>query len=139
VAKGGQRRYSSSEIGLSQGEDMAERTRALLKLSIVILTVFAAGFVLWAEWEATPTVKAQQTTTPVIATTPSSPSPAPTTTTTSSPAPTTTATSPPAARDDLFKAGGPAEGPVPPIPGDGCPPEYPVLKDGACYTGDRGE
>ena len=120
---------------------MTERTRALLKLSIVFLAIFAAGFVLRASWESPPMVRAQQTTTPVITTTPSSPSPAPTTMTTASPAPTTTATSSPSptAGGDLFNAGGPAEGPIPPIPGRGCPSEYPVLKDGACYTGDRGE
>ena len=122
---------------------MTERTRATLKLSMVVLAFLAAGFALLASWDSPTTVKAQQTTTPVITTTtPSSPSPAPTpTTTTASPAPTTTATPTPAPSpgDDLFKAGGPAEGPVPPIPGDGCPAEYPVLKDGACYTGEGGE
>jgi hypothetical protein len=121
---------------------MTERARATLKLSIVILAFLAAGFALLASWDSPTAVHAQQTTTPVITTTPSSPSPAPTTTTApASPAPTTTATSSPtpAPGDDLFNAGGPAEGPVPPIPGDGCPSEYPVLKDGACYSGDRGE
>jgi hypothetical protein len=127
---------------------MTERTRAVLKLSIVVLALFAAGLALRAEWGAPPTVKAQETTTPVPITTPSSPSPTPTTTT-SPPATTTTTTSSPAASspspaptpggDDLFKAGGPAEGPVPPMPGGGCPSEYPVPMDGACYTGDRGE
>ena len=130
---------------------MTERTRSLLKLSIVAVAVFAAGLALRAEWGAPPTVEAQETTTPVPITTPSSPSPSPTTTTTASPAPTTTTTSSPSPAasspspaptsgdDDLFNAGGPAEGPVPPMPGGGCPSEYPVLKDGACYTGDRGE
>jgi hypothetical protein len=116
---------------------MTERTHATLKLSIVILAFLAAGFALLASWDSPTSVHAQQTTTPIITTTPSSPSPAP-----ASPAPTTTATSSPTPApvdDDLFNAGGPAEGPVPPIPGDGCPSEYPVLKDGACYSGDRGE
>jgi cytoskeletal protein RodZ len=133
---------------------MTERTRALLKLSVVALVVFASGFGLRAMWEAPPIVEAQQTTTPVY-TTPSSPSAAPTTTTTASPTPTTTGTSSPtpsasspspaptSGGGDLFNAGGPAEGPVPPMPGGGCPSEYPVLKDGACYaggqSGDRGE
>jgi hypothetical protein len=115
---------------------MTERTRATLKLSIVILAFLAAGFALLASWDSPTAVHAQPTTTPVITTTPSSPSPAP-----ASPAPTTTATSSPTPvpGDDLFNAGGPAEGPVPPIPGDGCPSEYPVLKDGACYSGEGGE
>ena len=129
---------------------MTERTRALLRLSVVALVVFAAGFGLRATWEAPPIVEAQQTTTPVY-TAPSSPSPAPTTTTTASPTPTTKVTSSPTPAasspspapttggDDLFNAGGPAEGPVPIMPGGGCPSEYPLLKDGACYTGDRGE
>ncbi len=132
---------------------MTERTRALLKLSAVALVVFAGGFALWATWEVPPAVEAQQTTTPTTTTTPSSPSPAPTTTT-ASPAPTTTITSSPSPAasspspaptsggDDLFEAGGPTEGPVPLMPGGGCPPEYPILKDGACYaggqSGDRG-
>jgi hypothetical protein len=125
---------------------MTERSRALLKLSIVVLAVFAAGLALRAEWEAPPTVEAQETTTPVPITTPSSPSPAPitTTTTTTTASPTATASpspspSPAPEDDDLFNAGGPAEGPVPPMPGGECPPEYPVSKDGACYTGDHGD
>jgi hypothetical protein len=125
---------------LAQGGDMTERTRALLRLSVVALVVFASGLGLRAMWEAPPIVEAQQTTTPVF-TAPASPSPAPTTTTTASPTPTTTVTSSPtpAPGDDLFNAGGPAEGPVPLMPGGECPSEYPLLKDGACYTGDRGE
>ena len=121
---------------------MTERTRALLKLSIVVVAMVATGFVLRATWESPPMVRAQQTTTPVITTTPSSPSPAPTTTkTVASPAPTTMVTSSPSPTtgNEVFNAGGPAEGPVPPIPGRGCPSEYPVLKDGACYTADHGE
>jgi hypothetical protein len=118
---------------------MTERTRALLKLSIVVLAVFAAGFVLRATWDSPATVNAQQTTIPGI-TTPSPTTAAPTTTTTTA-APTATATAtssptptPTAGGGDLFNAGGPAGGPVPPMPDGGCPSEYPVLKDGACYT-----
>jgi hypothetical protein len=33
----------------------------------------------------------------------------------------------------LFKAGGPSEGPVPVMPGGGCPTELPVQKNGACW------
>ncbi len=33
----------------------------------------------------------------------------------------------------------PRRGTRPPMPGGGCPSEYPVLENGACYTGDRGE
>ncbi len=34
---------------------------------------------------------------------------------------------------DLMDAGGPSSGPVPLMPGGGCPVEYPVEQDGACY------
>lgn len=33
----------------------------------------------------------------------------------------------------LMEAGGPAAGPVPAMPGDGCPEEYPNERDGVCY------
>jgi cytoskeletal protein RodZ len=131
---------------------MTERTQSLLKVSIVALALLVAGFfALRADWGATRMVEAQQTTNPVI-TTPSPTTPVPTTTattasptatatTTSSPSPATSSPTPTptAGGDDLFNAGGPAEGPVPPMPDGGCPSEYPVLKDGACHTADRGE
>ena len=34
----------------------------------------------------------------------------------------------------LFTSGGPEDGPVPPMPGGGCPSEYPVEKDDGCYV-----
>ena len=34
---------------------------------------------------------------------------------------------------DLLEAGGPARGPVPLMPGGGCPEEYPIKENGACY------
>ena len=34
---------------------------------------------------------------------------------------------------NLLDAGGPQEGPVPPMPSGGCPEEYPVEEAGACY------
>jgi hypothetical protein len=34
----------------------------------------------------------------------------------------------------LLEAGGPETGPVPTMPGGGCPDEFPTEKDGACYT-----
>ena len=67
-------------------------------------------------------------------------SPAPTTT--ASPAPTTTASPAPDASaspkprkndDDLFRSGGPKDGPVPLMPDGGCPAEFPVKQDGACH------
>jgi hypothetical protein len=126
---------------------MTERTRVLLKFTLVVLAIFASGFALSAAWEAPPTVEAQQTTT--LTPTPtatSSPSPAPTASPTPTPtttaSPTATTSSPTSKPGNLFNAGGPADGPVPLMPGGECPSEYPVLKDGACYaggqSGDRG-
>jgi hypothetical protein len=34
----------------------------------------------------------------------------------------------------LLEAGGPADGPVPIMPGGGCPEEYPVERSGGCYV-----
>ncbi len=34
---------------------------------------------------------------------------------------------------ELLQAGGPEDGPAPLMPGGGCPGEYPVQQDGACY------
>jgi hypothetical protein len=34
---------------------------------------------------------------------------------------------------ELFKAGGPSEGPVPTMPDGGCPKEFPVQRGGACF------
>jgi hypothetical protein len=123
---------------------MTERTWNLLKFILVIVAIFASGFALSAAWQTPPTVEAQQTTT---LTTPFSPSPEPTTATASPTATPTTTSSPTATASspsptptpgsgDLFNAGGPADGPVPLMPGGECPSEYPVLKDGACYAGE---
>ena len=37
-------------------------------------------------------------------------------------------------RQNLLEAGGPGEGPVPPMPGGGCPKEYPLQKGEACHS-----
>ena len=34
----------------------------------------------------------------------------------------------------LLEAGGPQTGPVPTMPGGGCPDEFPTARDGACYA-----
>jgi hypothetical protein len=126
---------------------MADRIQPLLWLAVVALVLFA-GFALRAAWEAGPTVEAQQRTTLTPSTTfTASPtttaSPTPTTTTTTTTAsPTPAPTSPsPAPSDragrpsyDTFDAGGPRGGPVPLMPGGGCPFEYPVERGGACYA-----
>lgn len=41
-------------------------------------------------------------------------------------------------RGELLRAGGPEEGPVPPMPGGGCPREYPEEREEGCYAGVRG-
>ena len=33
----------------------------------------------------------------------------------------------------LFESGGPEDGPVPTMPGGGCPEQFPVERDGACW------
>ncbi len=33
----------------------------------------------------------------------------------------------------LFESGGPEDGPVPPMPGGGCPEEFPAKRDGGCW------
>jgi hypothetical protein len=37
--------------------------------------------------------------------------------------------------DSLLQAGGPDDGPLPLMPGGGCPREYPLEVSGACYSG----
>ena len=122
-------------------------------LGAVLLLEVAAVILVQAErngWDAElPAVlssaDAQQNNSPAPTTTAS---PAPTTTaspaptTTASPAPTTTASPAPDASaspkprkndDDLFRSGGPKDGPVPLMPDGGCPAEFPVKQDGACH------
>ena len=50
-----------------------------------------------------------------------------------SPPPTPTP-SPPIDEGELMNAGGPGEGPVPLMPGGGCPEEFPTKRGGACYA-----
>jgi hypothetical protein len=113
---------------------MADWTSLFLKIAAVSLMVFAAGFALRVAWESPPTVEAQQTTT-YAPTTTSTASPAPTTTTASPTATASPSPSTPSPSDKMLNSGGPANGPVPLMPGGKCPSEYPVLKDGACYAG----
>ena len=40
---------------------------------------------------------------------------------------------PPPSQGELFKAGGSSDGPVPELPGGGCPKEYPVQRGDACF------
>ena len=47
--------------------------------------------------------------------------------------PSTTTTTPPTPTRTTMDSGGPERGPVPPMPGGGCPDEYQVERGGACY------
>jgi|SRR5215211_2361983 len=72
------------------------------------------------------------TTTPTTTTAPPT-TPAPSTT---SPPPTVTPLPSPTPDPDprrTFNSGGPVRGPVPLMPGGGCPEEYPVERSDACY------
>ena len=62
---------------------------------------------------------------------PKTPSPAPKT---PSPAPKTPSPSPSPDRGTLMNAGGPTTGPVPMMPNGSCPREFPMIRDGACYS-----
>jgi hypothetical protein len=83
-----------------------------------------------------PTTVQEATTTPPLTTpttqptTPEPPSPPTTPPTTTTTPPTTTTTPPPTT---TMEAGGPERGPVPLMPGGGCPEEYPVERGSACY------
>jgi hypothetical protein len=59
----------------------------------------------------------------------------PTTSPTPPPSPPPTPTPSPAIDEgELMNAGGPGEGPVPLMPGGGCPEEFPTKRGGACYA-----
>lgn len=64
---------------------------------------------------------------------PPPPPPRPTPQPPPSPPPTPTP-SPPIDEGELMNAGGPGEGPVPLMPGGGCPEEFPTKRGGACYA-----
>lgn len=68
-----------------------------------------------------------ETTNPRTTPTPPRPTPSPPPTPRPTPAP------PPQDPGELLQAGGPSEGPVPPMPGGECPSEFPVQRGGACY------
>jgi micrococcal nuclease len=94
----------------------------------------AAGVGIWG-LAATEETTAAPATTPTPEPTTSSPtstaSPQPTTQT-ATPLPEPARTSSPE-REPLMEAGGPADGPVPLMPGGSCPAEFPIERSGACY------
>jgi hypothetical protein len=69
---------------------------------------------------------------------PPTPNPAPSPSPTPAPAPRPTPPPQPLPSDDdrgtLMNAGGPTSGPVPMMPDDSCPREFPETRDGACYV-----
>lgn len=110
-----------------------------LLLIVVAVLVATAGIGLRVAWEYAPKAEAQSTTSPPPA--PKTPPPAPRTPPpapkTPSPAPKAPQPSPPPNPDSgaLMNAGGPTAGPMPLMPGGGCPKEFPVARGGACYVG----
>ena len=108
--------------------------------ALAFALVIAAPPMLWLGWQLsnletsilTDPARAQETTAEQTVQEATTASPAPeTTTTTASPSPTTA--SPDRDRRPLMDAGGPSAGPVPLMPGGGCPEEYPVRRHDACY------
>ena len=72
--------------------------------------------------------------TPQPRTSPSPPPPTPPRPTPQPPPPSPPIPSPPIDEGELMNAGGPGEGPVPLMPGGGCPEEFPTKRGGACYA-----
>ena len=111
---------------------------------LILALLISAPLMLWVAWQLTSletSARAQETTSAQVTTaeqtvqeTPTTASPAPeTTTTTASPSPTTATPTPTQERSPLMDAGGPTAGPVPLMPDGGCPEEFPVRRNGACY------
>jgi hypothetical protein len=115
--------------------------------ALVFALVIATPPMLWVGWQLTnletsiltDPARAQEATAGQVTTSEqtvqeaTTASPAPATTTTASPSPTTATPTPDRERKPLMDAGGPTAGPVPLMPGGGCPEEYPVRRHGACY------
>jgi endonuclease YncB( thermonuclease family) len=84
--------------------------------------------------ESTPPEATTPETTAPQATTPETATPQPTAPQPVSPQPTTPAPPPPPLPDrTVLDSGGPEYGPVPLMPDGGCPHEYPMRRDHACY------
>ena len=111
---------------------------------LILALLISTPLMLWVGWQLTnleTAARAQETTTAPVTTaeqtvqeSPITASPAPeTTTATAPPSPTTATPSPTQDRGPLMDAGGPTAGPVPLMPDGGCPQEYPVPRNDACY------
>ena len=118
--------------------------------ALVVGLVIATPFMLWTAWEfanlemstLTNPARAQETTSTEETTAETTVEDTTTPETTSGSAEQTTASNPRGGsgvraqsqqRRPLMNAGGPTMGPVPLMPGGGCPEEYPVLRHEACY------
>jgi hypothetical protein len=118
--------------------------------ALIFALLIVTPLVLWVAWQLTnpessvltnpagaqettagQVTTAEQTLQETTATATASPSPE--TTSTASPSPSTASPSPNQRRGSLMDAGGPSAGPVPLMPGGGCPEEYPVRRQEACY------
>jgi hypothetical protein len=82
--------------------------------ALVLLVLITGAFALRVAWENTPKAEAQGGAQP-----PDQP-------------PSQPPGQPPQG-GQLMNAGGPADGPIPHMPGGGCPAEFPTERDGTCY------
>ena len=83
-------------------------------LALVLIVLTTGAFALREAWENTPEAEAQGGAQPPG----QPPSPPP---------------GQPPQGGQLMNAGGPADGPIPLMPGGGCPAEFSTQRDGACY------
>jgi hypothetical protein len=83
-------------------------------LVLVLLVLITGAFALRVAWENTPKAEAQGGAQP-----PDQPPGQP--------------PGQPPQGGQLMNAGGPADGPIPLMPGGGCPAEFPTERDGTCY------
>ena len=121
------------------------RWQSPAKKALVFALVATTPLMLWVVWQLTSLearaqgiTSGQATTEQTLQGSPVTASPSPqttpqTTTSTASPGPSSATPAPTKRNKPLMNAGGPKAGPVPLMPGGGCPKEYPVQRQGACY------
>ena len=107
------------------------RQQSFATKALIFALVIAAALILWVVWQLT-SLETSILTDPARAQESTSPTPE-ATTSTASPSPSTGSPAPTQERRPLMDAGGPTAGPVPLMPGGGCPDEYPVRRHGVCY------
>lgn len=114
------------------------RRNGLVLGAVFAVLLLAAGIILNAAWEPIPFAEAAQDSPPSSQpkTSPSTPPKTPPSPPPKTPPPSPQPKAPPSPEPDdgtLMNAGGPATGPIPLMPGGGCPAEFPVQSGGACY------